>query len=359
MARMTNRLCPVCGTRAGSLLLPGTCVCPVCGYAFAYAERFAGETSLTRWKQDCAAKKAELLRRMQKLCKSQEIFALSGGAVACRFPQKDTLYLMRGNDVQPQEQTVRQYSAPENPDRNEARLMVDGTVRASGDNEYHQCSTGGIKNIRRVLATSSCTYGITGDGKVEVCGQPVSPTVSNWKNVRTLASGAYHVAGLTSDGRVLVAGDMLNKAVSEEIGSWRDVAEIAAAGDATIGLRKDGTVVFAGKAADLRNEVKRWKNIVAVAIESIYAVGLTAEGRVLLAGENKNDYLDMGRKDAANWKDIVAISCSRSGIGALGMDGSVYLAGNIRDINRLRDTWKKQKDDLHRELVMAAVQAAL
>lgn len=359
MTGTANQLCPVCGTGAGDVLRPGSCTCPVCGYAFAYVQRFAGETSLAWWKQDCGAKKAEFLGRMQKLCRNEELFALGGGAIVCRSPQKGTLSLVRGSGVQAQAENVRQYSAPENPDRNEVRLLADGTVQATGDNEYRQCDTGRMKNIRRILATSSCTYGITGDGEVIVCGQPASPAVGGWKHVRALASGAYHVAGLTSDGRVLVAGELLNRAISEEIGSWREITQIAAAGDATIGLRKDGTVLFAGKANDPRNEVKRWKKVVDIAIESVYAVGLTAEGQVLLAGENKNSYLDMGRKDAANWRDIVAISCSRSGIGALGMDGSVHLAGNIRDINRLRDTWSALQEEFHRELVTAAVHGTI
>ena len=97
----------------------------------------------------------------------------------------------------------------------------------------------------------------------------------------------------------------------------------------------------------------------ALFIRNSRGVSLTAEGQVLLAGENKNSYLDMGRKDAANWRDIVAISCSRSGIGALGMDGSVHLAGNIRDINRLRDTWSALQEEFHRELVTAAVHGTI
>ena len=90
-------------------------------------------------------------------------------------------------------------------------------------------------------------------------------------------------------------------------------------------------------------------------MDSIYAVGLTKDGQVVLAGVCKKDFLDMGRKNAAEWKDVVAISCSRSGIAALQRDGSVKLAGNIRGIAEVQEEWKKKAPKVQSELQQGAV----
>ena len=350
-AEQKNR-CPVCGS--GAAPAAPACACPVCGFAWAFAGHFAGKASRDAWAQAAQAERGPLLRRMQELCREGELFSLQGGVLAVRLARQGILCLLRGGRVEPQGPEVLQYSAPEHAGQNEVRLLAGGGVRCSGDNEYRQCDGESFRGIRRVLAQAKCTYAVTEDGQVLCSGQPVSPEVLRWRHIRDLVCGPYHAAGLTEDGRVLIAGPMLNREVARTVERWRDVTAVACAGDATLGLRRDGTAVFAGRPEDPRRAAESWRGVTAIAMESVYAVGLTGEGRILLAGENPNDYLDMGRKEAAGWQNIAAVSCSRSGIAALEMDGTLHLAGNIREGARLLETWAGLREEAHRELVQAA-----
>lgn len=347
-------LCPVCG-RPAAMEAPDVWGCPECGFAYSQVKRFAGSGALAVWRQAAAGEKRRLLERVIGLCARQPVFGFGGGALTFTSPQDGRLYLVEASGIQPQRPEVRQYSAPENTLRNKVFLLSDGRLEAEGDNEYGQCRTGNLHDIRRALATPRCTYAVTSEGNVQCCGEPFSPAVASWKNVQELAAGAYHLVGLTGDGRVLAAGDMLNSAVAAEIAGWREITAIACAGDATISLRRDGTVCFAGRPGDPREAVRDWSGIAAIAIESVYAAGLTADGRVLPAGRNSNDDLDLGRREAASWTNVAAIACSRSGIAALGMDGSVRLAGNIRDIGRLKSAWDSFSDTVRSQLLQAVM----
>lgn len=372
VATMTeNRiLCPACGGDLGYPEGSDPYACPRCRFPYAQVSLFASESGVSAWTHMAQKHRSELVRKLQKTCRENGVFRLAGGAVAVRLPEDGTVTLVNPAGLLPlNDPPVIQYGTAGIAERNVVRLLADGTVRVTGDNSYGQCNTEDMTGIRRVLATPNCTYGITETGEVVCCGQPMSPDVDQWRNIRDLVAGAYHLAGLTSDGRVLLAGEMLNRNVTREVSAWRNVSAIAAAGDATLALTAKGTqIVFAGKLDDSRREAitawkpqksprnehsrsMQWTKITDISLESVYAVALTLEGRVLLAGKNRNEYLDMGRKDAANWKDIIAISCSRSGIGALGVDGTLYLAGNLRDIDQIQDAWKGIRPHLMDQLL--------
>lgn len=356
----TRKQCPVCGGDLGKRGIVEPDACPLCRFPFARASRFADSRGLETWNRMVRDRRRNLLRDLQAKCREDRSFLLTGGTLVCRLPEERTVTLVKPDGLQVlNDPPAVQYSAAENTDRNAVRLLEDGTVSASGDNSYAQCETGGMTGIRRVLATSTCTYGITEASTVVFSGQPVSAAAADWKNIVDLAAGAYHLAGLTIDGRVLLAGEMLNPNVVQEISGWMDVTAISASGDATLALKKNGTVAFAGKAGDSRRkDVLQWSNITSIALESVYAVALTAEGNVLLAGRNQNDFLDLGRKDAANWNDIIAITCSRSAIGALGFDGTLYLAGNLREKDRIQLVWEKIRPRLMEQLIRSVCDSA-
>lgn len=355
----TRKQCPVCGSDLSKQLGAELNACPRCRFPYAQVTQFADSSSLTSWKQLVQNYRADLIQKLQNKCRKDRVFFLAGGSVVCKLMEERILAQVRPDNLHiTTDPMVVDYSAAENANRNEAYLLKNGTVRSMGDNSYSQCNTSNMTGIKRLLATPTCTYGITKNGGVVVSGQRMFPAVEQWKNIRDLTAGAYHLAGLTSDGRVLVTGNMLNPDVVREIKSWRDVTSVAAAGDATLALRKDGSVVFAGKAGDPRRAgVRQWRQITDIALESVYAVGLASAGQVLLAGENRNEYLDMGRKDAVNWTDIIAISCSRSGIGALGVDGTLYLAGNLREIEQIKKTWEKIRTRFMDQLIRSVVDA--
>ena len=355
----TRKQCPVCGSDLSKQLGAELNACPRCRFPYAQVTQFADSSSLISWKQLVQNYRADLIQKLQNKCREERVFLLAGGSVVCKLMEERILALVRPDSLHIQtDPMVVQYSAAENASRNEAYLLANGTVRSMGDNSYSQCNTSNMTGIKRLLATPACTYGITKNGGVVVSGQRMFPAVENWKNIRDLTAGTYHLAGLTTDGRVLVTGNMLNPDVVREMKSWRDVTSVVAAGDATLALRKDGSVVFAGKAGNPRRAgVRQWTQITDIALESVYAVGLTSAGKVLLAGENRNEDLDMGRKDAANWTDIIAISCSRSGIGALGIDGTLHLVGNLREIEQIENTWEKIRTRFMDQLIRSVVDA--
>lgn len=353
-------VCPVCGT-AASLSDPAETICPACGFAYAFVRTFAGPDARALWQAQVQEKIQALTGRLVQVCARESVFGFSGGILSFAVPGNGPLYLADHRSVQAQAAGAYRYSAAENPLRNGVILYRNGRVKAQGDNQHGQCDTERLKDIRMVSATSECTYAVTAKGRVQCCGQSVSPNsdeIAAWTDVKSLAVGAYHLVGLTGAGRVRVAGDMLNKAVVREIAGWRGIQAVACAGDATIALRGDGTVCFAGRPGDPRAEARNWTDIAAVAMESVYAVGLTRDGRVLLAGKSVNKDLDMGRAAAAGWTGVIAVACSRSGIAALGADGRVRLAGNIREKQRLTAVWDSFAEQARGLLLSAAEKMA-
>lgn len=352
----TTKTCPVCGNDLNQPAAAEAVACPRCQFPYAGVTRFAGPKSLEVWRELVRGKRLALIQSLQALCKKERCFYLSSSGIACKPVESQLITLVGPDGLKVLDNPfVVQYSAAENASRNEAFLLKDGTVRSRGDNYYSQCETGSMAGIKHVLATATCTYGITAAGETVFCGQPVSRSVSQWRNILDLAAGENHLVGLTTDGRVLVAGEMLNRSVVSTIESWRSISSIAAAGHATLALRRDGVVVLAGQTDPRRPTTSKWTGIADAALESVYAVGLTYEGNVLLAGECKNDYFDMGRKNAANWTEIIAISCARSGIAALGIDGTLYLAGNIREAARIKAAWEGVRQTFMDQLIRAAV----
>ena len=332
MSTSWNERCPVCGSITGQD--PGSYACAACGFAYAHAAYFAGSRAAAAWTQTARLEKTGLLLKMVRLCAERPIFQMCGGRVVFTSPQNGQVSLIGANNVQPQPAEIRQYSSDENT-RNEVFLYTDGHVTSKGENEYGQCNTRGLKQIRSVVATARGTYAITQDGRLEHCGQTFP---CNAQNIRALCAGDNYLSVLTQDGRVLSPASAPE--IRTQLQGWSSVTAIACTDNAVLALRRDGHVLFAGKQPnDPRAQAEMWSNVAAIAIEQSYAVGLTVDGQILLAGRTLNDFLDRGRRQAAEWTDIVSICCTSSGIAGLAMDGTIRLAGNIRDLDRLRSRW--------------------
>ena len=86
-----------------------------------------------------------------------------------------------------------------------AGLCKDGTVRAVGFNEYHECHT------------------------------------ETWQNVISIGAGIFYTMALCQDGTVLTT--MLDENDKPETAKWQKIKAIAAGGHHRVGLREDGTVV--------------------------------------------------------------------------------------------------------------------
>ena len=89
-----------------------------------------------------------------------------------------------------------------------AALRSDGTVVASGNNDYGQCDVSGWTDIVAVSAGLDFTAGLKADGTVVFCGDDKDGTLdfSSWSDIVEIDAGYYHCVGLRSDGTVVATG---------------------------------------------------------------------------------------------------------------------------------------------------------
>lgn len=350
MANAGGWACPVCGAAQQD---EAKAACPVCGFSHAFIRVFADEAAYAAWQADAGQKRLLWLKKAQRHWNRRPRIAFGRNSAAL-CTDAAQFYIDGVFGRAEAEHDIRQYSIG---DRHTVILHKDGSVAASGENEYWQCNVSGMKEIRAVLAAPGCTYAVRSDGRVQVAGSTGSPTLAltrpegedcavleGWENIIQLASGSDHLAGLDGEGHIHIGGYPLSR--QEEIAAAarqcrKATAIAAAAGYCTLALHEDGTVTFIGPEDDPRRAAEQWKNIAAIAAESSYAVGLTQEGRILLAG-SVSRVLDMGRSEAADWQEIVAIACSRSGIGAVALDGELHLAGSIPHRREILEVWNSQ-----------------
>ena len=89
-----------------------------------------------------------------------------------------------------------------------AALRSDGTVVASGNNDFGQCDVAGWTDIVAVSAGCDFTVGLKSDGTVVICGDDKDGTLdfSSWYDIVEIDAGYYHCVGRRSDGTVVAAG---------------------------------------------------------------------------------------------------------------------------------------------------------
>ncbi len=202
-------------------------------------------------------------------------------------------------------------------------LQSDGTVVATGDNDYGECNVSDWTDIVAVSAGYNCTVGLkkdrtvvaTGDNSDEQCN------VSGWKDIVAVSAGDDHTVGLKKDGTVVAIGDDFYGQCN--VGDWRDIVAVSAGNHRTIGLKKDGTVVAIGYNYNGNCDVSDWTNIVAVSAEGAHTVGIKKDGTVVATGDNHHGQCDVG-----DWTDIVAVSAGGSHTIGLRKDGTVVATGD-------------------------------
>lgn len=200
-------------------------------------------------------------------------------------------------------------------------VSEDGTVVATGDNEYGQCEISKWRNIVSVSAGVNHTAGLKANGTVIVIGDTYFSNknicdFSQWKDIVQITSGQSHIVGLKKDGTVLLEG------IKNDVSSWRDIVQISAGQIHTVGLKSDGTVVAAGSNYEGECNVSEWTDIVEVSAGTDYTVGLKKDGTVLLAGSNR-----YGAGDVKEWSDISSICAGLNHTVALKTDGTVVATG--------------------------------
>lgn len=201
-------------------------------------------------------------------------------------------------------------------------LREDGTVAASGTNDYGNLEVDKWQGITAVAAGTGHTVGVKSDGTAVAAGSTANGkcAVDTWKNLVMVAAGAEHTLGLRSDGTVAGAGS--NQSGQCEVSSWSQITDIAAGGSHSLGLKEDGTVVAAGPEGEAFCQVEGWSDIVQVEAGEAVSVGLKSDGTLVMAGETA------GFEDALNWKQVIAVSLGKDYIAGILSDKTVTVAGN-------------------------------
>ena len=202
-------------------------------------------------------------------------------------------------------------------------LKSDGTVVATGNNDYGQCDVSDWSDIVSISCGYNHAVGLKSDGTVVVTGNNDygQCDVSNWKDIVSISCGYYHTVGLKSDGTVVTAG--LNNYNQCDVSDWSGIVSISCGYYHTIGLKSDGTVVATGRNYDGRCDVSNWKDIVSISCGLDYTTGLKSDGTVVATGNN-----DYGQCDVSDWSDIASISCGYHNTVGLKSDGTVVAIGN-------------------------------
>ena len=337
--------CPVCGAERQD---PDRIGCPNCGFDAAFVSLFTDENAYQIWQAEIEKRKWRPLSDLQNMMRGKLIVGRDTLGVLL----ENSFYLL---DTRFQNVTIHkkvvQVSMGEH---HSVFLHDDGTVSATGNNEYGQCNVGELRGVVFVLATSGCTYAVRKDGAVYACGftgaltlpteqldNEPAPLLKGWRQIHCIASGNEHILGLKKDGKVIIGGasPQQNAELNKQAEKKTQIIDVAAASNnCCILLNEEGKVEFIGDPKDPRGDVYNWKDIISIGAENRYSVGLGKDGRIRLAGEN-SDFMDMGRADAVNWENVIAIGCGYSVIAAIKNDGQLLLAGNLPLEQEIRSLW--------------------
>ena len=215
-------------------------------------------------------------------------------------------------------------------------LRSDGTVIATGDNQYGQCNVSKWRDIVAIFARANHTVGLRSDGTVVATGnnQNGQCNVSEWWDIVDIYVGAGRTVGLRSDGTVVATGD--DQCGRCNVLEWRDIIAIFSSGWHTVGLQSDGTVVATGDNSYGQCNVSEWRDIVAIRITYATTVGLRSDGTVVATGDNS-----YGQRNVSKWQDITTICVSIFHTVGLRSDGTVVATGDNRygqcNVSKWRD----------------------
>jgi len=200
-------------------------------------------------------------------------------------------------------------------------LKKDGTVVATGINDYGQCDTSEWTDIIAVSAGFEHTVGLKKDGTVVAIGRNDEDqcNTGEWTDIVTVSAG-YHTVGLKKDGTVVATGN--NDYDQCDTSEWTDIVAVYTAVAHTVGLKKDGTVVATGINDYGQCDTSEWTDIIAVSAECYQTVGLKKDGTVVAIGRN-----DVGQCDTGEWTDIVAVCAGGAHTVGLKKDGTVVATG--------------------------------
>lgn len=219
-----------------------------------------------------------------------------------------------------------------------AAIKKDGTVVATGNNEFGQCDVEDWTDIVSLDATSKATIGLKSDGTVVTAGSINFADFSQDENVSNLSVssiGGYAYV-LKSDGQDAVHGTHYYTLTTPP--DWDEVRYVLAANRGTLGLKQDGTVTFAENNypfAKTKTEsfykMSNWSDIQQLAIGAETIFGLTNSGQIQIAfAEPYRDHFT-GNKDDRFYK----VTGSSNSVYALSTEGEIeytYLENNNKKL---------------------------
>ncbi len=126
-------------------------------------------------------------------------------------------------------------------------LRFDGTVLASGNNDFGQCN------------------------------------VSNWNDIYEIGVGVAHTVGLKKDETVVATGN--NDYGQCNVSKWTNIKAIGAGNFHTIGLKDDGTVVATGNNDFGQCNVSKWTNIIKIKVGENFTIGLQEGNKEFVVGK--------------------------------------------------------------------------
>ncbi|MBP3524719.1 MAG: hypothetical protein J6M56_14310 [Clostridia bacterium] len=231
-------------------------------------------------------------------------------------------------------------------------LKSDGTVVATGCNEYGQCNVENWSNIVAISAGEEHTVGLKADGTVVMTGSTVfqQDSVKVWDNIVEIRAGGYHTVGLRADGAVLVAGgvmssesdidwteyDTIHVSPQTDIELWNKVSIIDAQGCSTVGLRCDGTVLFSGDCVLGQDRAQEWRGIENIAIGWNSVYGVNFDGEL---------YSTWTSDRTRGWYDVVFLTASDQCVLGVQRDRSVLHAEGWIYEDEM-DEFKKMTDEI-------------
>ena len=208
-----------------------------------------------------------------------------------------------------------------------AVLRSDGTVAATGNNDWGQCAVSKWSRIVKIWAGPGVTLGLTDTGEL----LNTAGTMGGWKNivdvdVAAVTTGSMTVVvGLKGDGTAVSMGVNsrgtvpLGKDVFNVTG-WTNIVQVLVR-ERVYGLKDDGTVLEAGAKGQESpdNPVSGWTGIRKLVKTDTCIFGITQEGTVLA---------EKNIPGIEAWENVVKIIPGSNGcVYALTADGQLLSAG--------------------------------
>ena len=187
-------------------------------------------------------------------------------------------------------------------------LRTDGTVLASGDNQYGQCDVSGWTDVIAVAAGAYHTLALRADGTVLATGDNRygQCDTEEIRNAVEINAYGFDTAIRLSDGTILCLGAHTFSGYD----AWPETGDLTLGGYALLGLGADGTA-FSTAASYLTED---FRALIALDAAGNYAAGVTEDGRVVTSALS-----------APDWDNIITVSASASGLAGLTADRTVKL----------------------------------